>query len=418
MLAPTYLAVFAGEDDADITEEGFLRGQTNSDEEVPAGANVGVCINLVDLESITEEGTQLAVALKEGITVDGPGGSPVGSIVAECANAEIAQGWAGAVRSQWECAGAVEVPPRVPRSKQPQPKPVVEAPAPQAAPAAAKPASTQPSPASGSTSARFGSMMGSLRNLMVSGGKEPEPVRLDSEYTATDAWVGRADLAHPKTGKKHWRDATGKHEAVVLHGWLTKRNKSGLAKAGGLVAEKERYFVLTPTALCYFPSAETAGVGLEGYMTGRAEGTTTGLLGKTGARLPLESVCEVRVLGPNGKPVGRGSAAGAKARRARDVEDGDEEGGGGRAAAADASVGASAASGTGGVALFEIDFADAVLTCNAHNGPCRTTWVEATRKWAGIRKKAVDEDMFAIGECKEEREWLTVLWWIAGASRV
>ena len=118
VLTPTTLSIFSGEDDAWISDAGFLRGLTNADDEVPPGVNVGVCIALDKLESVGNEGTRLTITLTEGHTVEGPGGSPVGAIVAECANMEIADGWAGAVRAQWE-AGVVEAPRRVPRSQQP-----------------------------------------------------------------------------------------------------------------------------------------------------------------------------------------------------------------------------------------------------------------------------------------------------------
>ena len=86
----------------------------------------------------------------------------------------------------------------------------------------------------------------------------------------------------------------------------------------------------------------------------------------------LEAVCEVRVPGATPR---RGKA------RSTD-EDVAFDGG-------DAGLGAC------GPTLFEVDFGDSVLTCNAHNERCRAAWVVALRKWSAWRKKALDEDMLA-----------------------
>lgn len=45
--------------------------------------------------------------------------------------------------------------------------------------------------------------------------------------------------------------------------------------------------------------------------------------------------------------------------------------------------------------LIELDFGDFSLIVNAHNAKNRNTWVHGMRKWAGWRKRQVDELMFA-----------------------
>ena len=442
VLTPTYLAIFAGEEHAAITEEGFLLGLTDADSEIPEGEPTGVQVALADVDKIGSGGeggdVVLTVALKEGKTVPGPDGStPVGVITAECANADIASGWAGAITAQWEGHASVEVPKRVPKAQQPQPAPPQPAPAPAAA--AAAPSSSSSSASSSSSLSRSGSgrgllasaasvggLMGSMRSLLGKPGPE-EPVRQDSEYVAYEPWAGKGVDMTAKASKKHWKDKAG-NDAVLLHGWLTKRNKSGLT-AGMKSGEKERYFVLTPTSLAFFADDKIAALSPDGgtYMHGKAEGSRTGsLFGKTGARLPLESVMEVRLLGPNGKPVREapGAAARAKAeaeaakkggaakggkKKAIDSDDEDSDDDGKKKAAAAKKEAAAASSsgdtlGATGSVLFQIDFADSVLTCNAHNERCRAAWVAALRKWAGIRKVAVDEELFDIGSVERRKE--------------
>jgi len=45
--------------------------------------------------------------------------------------------------------------------------------------------------------------------------------------------------------------------------------------------------------------------------------------------------------------------------------------------------------------LIEVDFGEFSLVVNAHNQACRTSWVQALRKWSSWRKRCVDENMFA-----------------------
>jgi hypothetical protein len=416
VLAPTYLGVFPSEEAAGITPEGFLLGLTDADEDVPDGEPLGVRVALDDVEIVEAgggDGVLLTLKLKEGKTAASLDASlpPTGAIVAECANGEIASGWAGAISGQLETFSTVEAPPRVPKAQQPAPP--VPAPIAPPVPAAAAVAPARGSVASAGSggSSRFslgaltsgssaaaGSLLGSMRNLLGSAtgsGRPEEPARADDEYVAYDVWGARGlDLAAPATarngggGKKHWEDGEGR-PAAILHGWLTKRNKSGLAQGR---AQKERYFVLTPQALCFFPDDRVAAVTPDGYMGGRAEGSRTGLFGKTGGRLPLEAVCEVRLLGPDGKPLRTAAAAPVSKRRAaRDVDSDDEDEGGGGGGRGGAAAPAGAAAGT---VLFEVDFGDTTLVCNAHNDRARATWAGALKKWAGIRKKAVDEEMF------------------------
>ena len=121
--------------------------------------------------------------------------------------------------------------------------------------------------------------------------------RAPEAYLMVNYWEDKGiDLASAQA--RNVREDEEGHPAAVVHGWLSKRNKSGLkAQIGlGAQAEKDRYFVLTPVSLCYFEDEAQADV-RGGYMWGVTSGTSIGgglLFKKTGACILLESVCEVR----------------------------------------------------------------------------------------------------------------------------
>lgn len=52
----------------------------------------------------------------------------------------------------------------------------------------------------------------------------------------------------------HKGQRTYRKEEVILSGWMTKENTTGLARAGG--SRKKRYFVLTQHSLDYYRSIE------------------------------------------------------------------------------------------------------------------------------------------------------------------
>ena len=336
-------------------------------------------------------------------------------LVLECANAAIADGWLGAIQAQVPRALDITPPERT------RPPPVASpraggAPAggvvaiPSDAPAAVPPPLMQ----------RQGSFLSRIGAVFSGGGaggtasNSTAPI-VDDDYVTHDPWSARGIDLSAKGSRKYLEDPSG-HHAVILHGWLTKRNKSGLTSGK---VDKDRYFVLTPHELAFFTDDHVADV-RSGYMFGRAEGERTGFMGRTGASLSLEAICEVRLMSRSGGDVygeGRGSAAGDAAdfggdreaggrgssssagvasggrkggsRRADDEEEGGDD---------DGSAGVIPMSGPGTAApstLFSVDFGDFSLVCNAHNQPCRVAWVAALRKWSAWRKRALDQAILA-----------------------
>jgi len=122
--------------------------------------------------------------------------------------------------------------------------------------------------------------------------------RPDSAYVAYSFWEEKGiDLA--SMAARNIREDEDGNPAVILHGWMSKRNKSGLR--GGALGfqsslEKDRYFVLTVNSLCFFLDETSAAVE-GGYVKGKCSGKSIGgFIKKTGASLPLESVCDIKLL--------------------------------------------------------------------------------------------------------------------------
>jgi hypothetical protein len=240
-------------------------------------------------------------------------------VVLSCPSRDIVEGWCGAVNAQMARWEAVAAPPRQP------PEPAV---------AAAAAASHAMAPSSGAAVAqRFRALASSAGSMAFSvlsaaaastakGAKtltmktlatmdkimeeqaaeraaaalraRPKPAE---DYVCFSYWdAAGIDLTSPLT--RNVREDEHGHLAAVIHGWLTKRNKSGVRQHVSFLApsEKDRYFVLTPLSLNYFVDDAQADV-RGGYMWGETAGASIGgLFKKTGACLPLESVCEVRTL--------------------------------------------------------------------------------------------------------------------------
>jgi len=408
-LTPTYIAWFHDEAAAEVSEEGFMCGDADH-KALSSLASHGASVQLSNLYEceVHPSEPQFSLVMREGLE-DG-----TQAVVMHTANAEIAAGWAGAINAQKERYKSVRPPPRAPRPERADATPVALAAL--AAGEAAFAAAVNSDAARGLRAGFFG----------VFGLKSPdEPVKDDSEYDAKAPWAAKGVDLTAKEARSCLSDEHG-HPATVLHGWLTKKNKSGVY-AGSV--EKERYFVLTPEALCFFPDARAADV-RNGYMWGKAEGSKigSGFLKAVGAALPLEAVCEVRLMSKDGKAATstftaspkalRGGGGGddededdeAAAARAAEEEDEDDEGGGGgggkkkKAAAkkggkkAPLRVPPPPRAPPGGLSnLIELDFGDFNLAVNAHNATCRGAWVKALRVWTGIRKRQRDEELFGGG---------------------
>lgn len=412
MLTPTFLACFNSEDHSAINEEGFMVGESGPAPLDPystvgfqlnlyaIGRSVvdGACITMRTAGDAADESNPMLVKDAEGQCC----------LVLVCANAAIADGWLGAIQSQIPRALDITPPERT--------RPPIAAAAVSAKAGAPRPGAAAEGGGGDATAApppalmRQGSFLSRLGAALSGGGSassDSTAPLFDDDYITYDPWTPRGIDLSAKASRKFLEDAEG-HAAAILHGWLTKRNKSGLTSGK---VDKDRYFVLTPYCLAFFTDDRTADV-RDGYMFGRAEGERTGFLGRTGAALSLEAVCEVRLMSQGGGGGvfgdGRGTAAGDDAdgdageegrRRAAKKDDGRKRGdrGGREDAAADAGDDdrVPAPSAATRSTMFSVDFGDFSLMCNAHNQPCRVAWVSALRKWSAWRKRALDAEMLA-----------------------
>jgi hypothetical protein len=203
------------------------------------------------------------------------------------ANKEIASGWSDAIKGQAAAAASVVAPPRTKAPVGPSMEDMAREAATRAAVATLK---SMKSLAADAKRGGLSGFVGGLTSLMAPA--KAEPVRSDAEYVVACPWDERGIDLQSKAGKVCLEDELG-HPAAIMHGWLTKKNKSGIRAGTG---EKERYFVLTPQFLSFFPDDRSAAV-KDGYLYGKAVGERIGgLFEKTGARLPLEAVCEVKLL--------------------------------------------------------------------------------------------------------------------------
>ena len=426
VLTPTYLAYFLSEDHAEINEQGFMFGNADNsklDEMENHGARMELA-DVLKIELLDSEGGEpvLKLLLREGCPcapedlAPTDGGPPALQLV--CANTDIAAGWQAAIEAQAVTAGELEVPPRsMSVARFVEGSSVFGSGYANGNEATAASTAAPGSDGGGGASAYARSSSGggggglfsrgrSLLSKVGLGGGSREPARTDDEYICLDWWTARSIDLQAKANAQFLADEENR-PAAVLHGWLTKRNKSGVRTG---IGERERYFVLTPSHLCFFPEERIACV-VEGYLFGRAEGTKPGMFGRTGGRLPLESVCEVRLLSEGG-PKGGAAASRRAALRSRERrsstrgKDGDGQGDEGVEDESDGDESAAVHSSGGGAnALFEVDFGDVALVCNAHNPRARAAWVKGIRRWSAWRKKSVDEAMFSnLSEAMRARE--------------
>ena len=402
VLTPTYIGYFLSEDHAEISEEGFMYGCADADT-VDDTESHGARVELADVVAVDAyEGEGAAPILRlrlrsahgdgGGEEDTGTNGDACPALLLECANLDIATGWAGAIESQAAVAGETEVPPRTLSAASTRYTNAAAASSSALAGGVGNGRGAAASARGGGLFSRGRSLFSSVTSVIGLGGGPREPTRTDDEYTCFDWWGGRSIDLQAKANAQFLTDEE-RRPASVLHGWLTKRNKSGVRTG---VGERERYFVLTPSHLCFFPDERVAAV-VEGYVFGRAEGTKTGLFGRTGGRLSLEAVCEVRLLGTataaaaarQRAVIRQGRRGGRQDEEGDDGDDGDDDGGGEGGASGGGSAGNSSLS------MFEVDFGDVTLVCNAHNDLCRSLWVKGIRRWSAWRKRSVDEAMFS-----------------------
>jgi hypothetical protein len=416
VLTPTFLACFNSEDHAAINEDGFMTGECGAAALDPY-STIGYQLNLYAVGKSTIDGSLLTLRMA-GDAADES--NPMLSratdgslcLLLECSNATIAEGWLGAVQTQAPLACAISPPPRT-RPARAEAVPV----------GSSLPVKAAPAP----SLKRQDSLLARLGGLLLTGsasavgGSTPT---LDDDYVVYEPWAARGVDLMSKSNRKHLEDAAG-HPAAIMHGWLTKRNKSGITSGK---VDKDRYFVLTPNALAFFTDDSAASVSAEGYMLGKCGGERTGFLGRTGGALSLEAICEVRLMALSAggdassslNGLGRGSAASdatdvdvspagdssrsrskpsKSARVSGDNDSGYREGLAKPAPPTDEYDAAASSSNTQGASvlstLFSIDFGDYALVCNAHNEQCRVAWVHALRRWSAWRKRALDQEMLA-----------------------
>ena len=222
----------------------------------------------------------------------------------EAPNREIVEGWCGALIAQVARWDRVDPPPRL---LAPKPPPRAAGPPSAVTVAVARSSRALVSAVSTAASGTSSFFSGVLKSINASADRMAAEqatkdaiahainFRPDADYVAYSFWESKGlDLTLARMSSALLDEHN--HHAALLHGWLTKRNKSGVASALSAVIEKERYFVLTPVALCFFLDDKHADV-RDGYLYGLTGGKSiAGILKKTGGALPLETVCEVRLL--------------------------------------------------------------------------------------------------------------------------
>ena len=287
VLCPTYLAYFASEEHAAISEEGFMQGDADYNS-ISSFGSTGAQVLLSNVYSCEPDPLGEPTFL---ITYRKPLDDGTNAMQLACANKEIAKGWSDAIMGQTANHTSITVPSRTKAAVGPTVEDMAREAATKAAIAAMKGMRNL------ANETKKGGLSGLMNGLAVSltgwgGNSNAEPIRQDSEYIVYCPWDERGIDLQSKAGKTCLEDELG-HPAAIMHGWLTKKNKSGLRVGHG---EKERYFVLTPLALTFFPDERVAAV-KDGYLYGKAVGERIGgLFEKTGAFLPLESVCEIKLL--------------------------------------------------------------------------------------------------------------------------
>ena len=299
MLCPQYLAFFSAEEHAAVSETGFMFGDADYGKLSTFG-NTGAKIDLNNVHSAEPEHGEDKTAFD--IVLNARDAEGQQSIKLVTANREIATGWSAAISAQkdnWDSE-------RAPRRKKTGPPPVLpeDALAMAASQAASAAAANLGRSMTGlAAEAKKGGVKGFFASLLGSGSTtggagasaNGDFVRAASDYVASSYWAERnLDLTSERL-QSNLEDEAG-NPAAVLFGWATKKNKSGLF-AGE--AEKDRFFVLTPGSICFFPDERIAALTPTGFMHGKAKGEKiqTSMLGDvTGAKLALESVTEIRQL--------------------------------------------------------------------------------------------------------------------------
>lgn len=270
------------------------------------------------------------------------------------------------------------------------------------------------------------SLSAKTMNILPSIAPPKELLRPVTFFAPRTAWKESYEVMQSEAFGYKLYDDKG-HSLVVLHGWLSKRNKTGLR--AGLV-EKDRYFVLLPHGLAYFPDEQSANV-VEGYLHGVVSGTKiSGLFNKTGALLPLVSVCGIRVVRNENELLEASNALVDP-----DDEDVESEEEVKPTAGAPDNVSSSSVekestaspnnepnsaqleslsvdSSTNGncniesipeeeedagdrVFYLDIDFGEYNLILNAHSRDQSETWRKAIQSWTSWQKKRVDQHLFA-----------------------
>jgi hypothetical protein len=403
VMTPTTLVSFCDEKAADIDDDGFMLGSATSGPMDLSEPDRGVLLELVDVSNITvvpddPKSVRISVAPTSAFTKNhGP------SLLLDCHNQEVAYGWVEALQQQIARAPTIL---RTVKETDERDK------------------------ASSKTAISKGSSTGSSRSLLKgffsksesNAASTPEPSAA-VDYTAVIPWD--SDLSVKKNAQL-LNDDSG-FPAVVRYGWLTKRNKSGIRT--GTQVEKDRLFVLTPYFLAFFPDQASAKI-VDGYLHGEAKGERiSGLFTKSGARLPLESVCAVTFGLKDGSEAGwtRPEAGEVTRRVSRpavafgspDLPAAGEptapstapdpvEGVTSKLAALRTKMGSGTASATVDEAAkaqasklrttyFEIDFGEYMLQVNAHSALNSVEWVNDIKKWVTWQKKQVDAQL--LGKC-------------------
>jgi hypothetical protein len=327
VLCPKYLAFFASEEHAAINEGGFMLGDADYSTLSMIGNNTGAHISLSLFLSVEadpgDDTNTFTITLSQK---DGEGNMAI-TLVA--ANHQIALGWAGAVGSQVNSSRTLGKPPnRVKTGPTPMlpedalAKVAVEASIAVANVVAKSMNSVIKETQRGGFSGLFAQLIGSgkVAGIGAAAGVN-EGDKADGDYYAFSTWEEKGiNLRDPQYKSCH-EDEYG-HPAAILHGWVTKRNKTGVFAGNAM---KDRYFVLTPAALCFFPDEQSANV-RDGYLRGKAQGLKiSGVFETIGGKLPLESICEIKLLSRFGESNESKRSVNVRGRGQDDEEEDEEE---------------------------------------------------------------------------------------------
>jgi hypothetical protein len=173
---------------------------------------------------------------------------------------------------------------------------------------------------------------------------------------------------------------------------------------------KDRYFILTPSYICFFRNPTDANVTDDWFLTGKLSSSKdVGTLSHNGVKIPLDLIATVNVVHrqETKKVGGRDDVDSEESDEQDKLNQGDKES---SAASRKTSEEKSAANGRKQekakdedtewetvdveTCMLEIDAGDVALTVDCHNKATRDVWLHSLEGWSRIRKNVVSEQTF------------------------